>query len=99
MVKISIVFYLLYSTLSTELGAMSNLSRGYLGNSLGYFFSVIKEHVFSLITAFIIFGMIDAPYQKFKFLKKMKMSLQDVKDEIKNSEGRPEIKQRIKQAV
>ncbi|ANO35283.1 flagellar biosynthesis protein FlhB (plasmid) [Vibrio breoganii] len=98
-VKISIVFYLLYSTLSTELGAMSNLSRGYLGNSLGYFFSVIKEHVFSLITAFIIFGMIDAPYQKFKFLKKMKMSLQDVKDEIKNSEGRPEIKQRIKQAV
>lgn len=43
-----------------------------------------------------IIAMVDAPYQKWNHTKQLKMSLQEIKDEHKNSEGSPEIKARIR---
>jgi len=45
----------------------------------------------------IISALIDAPYQVYQHNQKMKMSLKDVKDERKDTEGSPEVKQRIRQ--
>jgi flagellar biosynthetic protein FlhB len=44
----------------------------------------------------IIIAMIDAPYQLWKHNEDMKMTLQEVKDEYKQTEGSPEIKGRIR---
>jgi flagellar biosynthetic protein FlhB len=41
--------------------------------------------------------LIDAPYQVYQHNQKMKMSLREVKDERKDTEGSPEVKQRIRQ--
>jgi flagellar biosynthetic protein FlhB len=43
-----------------------------------------------------IIAAIDAPYQKWTHIKKLKMSRQEVRDEAKESEGRPEIKAKIR---
>lgn len=51
----------------------------------------------TLILIFVLFSFIDIPLQRFFFLKKMRMSKQEVKEEQKNREGRPEVKARIKQ--
>jgi flagellar biosynthesis protein FlhB len=40
----------------------------------------------------IVFGVIDYLWEKFKFLKKNRMSWQDLKEEFKNDEGDPHIK-------
>ncbi len=40
---------------------------------------------------------IDAPFQYFSHRKKLKMTLQEVKDEMKETEGRPEVKQQQRQ--
>lgn len=45
----------------------------------------------------IIIAAIDAPFQSHKHHKELKMTLQEVKDEYKNSEGDPQIKARIRQ--
>ena len=45
----------------------------------------------------IVIALIDAPYQIYQHNEKMKMSLQEVKDERKDAEGSPEVKQRIRQ--
>jgi len=45
----------------------------------------------------IIISLIDAPYQLYQHNEKMKMSLKEVKDERKDTEGSPEVKQRIRQ--
>ena len=45
----------------------------------------------------IIIALIDAPYQVYQHNQKMKMSLREVKDERKDTEGSPEVKQRIRQ--
>ncbi|WP_372763528.1 flagellar biosynthesis protein FlhB, partial [Pseudoalteromonas sp.] len=45
----------------------------------------------------IIIAAIDAPFQSYSHNKQLKMTLQEVKDEYKNSEGDPQIKARIRQ--
>jgi len=45
----------------------------------------------------IVIAAIDAPFQLWQYNKKLKMTRQQVKDEFKETEGRPEVKSRIRQ--
>ncbi len=50
-----------------------------------------------LITlSLLIIAMIDVPYQRWQFMKQMRMTKQQVKDEMRQSEGNPEIKGQIR---
>jgi len=64
----------------------------------------LTESASILTTAFlvasstlILIALIDAPYQVYQHNQQMKMSLKEVKDERKDTEGTPEVKQRIRQ--
>lgn len=50
----------------------------------------------ALSCTMIVISAIDAPYQSYNHHKQLKMTLQEVKDEYKNSEGDPQIKARIR---
>lgn len=54
--------------------------------------------VASLCIGLAAIAAIDAPFQYFSHRKKLRMTLQEVKDEMKETEGRPEVKQQIRQA-
>ncbi len=45
----------------------------------------------------ILVALIDVPYQLFDHNQKLKMTKQEIKEEMKDSEGRPEVKGRIRQ--
>jgi flagellar biosynthetic protein FlhB len=45
---------------------------------------------------FVLFGVIDLFRQKRRFAKQMKMSKQELRDEVKETEGNPQIKMRIR---
>lgn len=45
----------------------------------------------------VIITLVDAPYQLYEYTQKLKMTLQEIKDEMKNTEGKPEVKGRIRQ--
>ncbi len=45
----------------------------------------------------LLIAGIDVPYQLWDWRSKLKMTLQEVKDELKESEGRPEVKSKIRQ--
>jgi len=47
--------------------------------------------------ALVLIAAVDAPYQLYEYSKKLKMTLQEIKDEMKNTEGKPEVKGRIRQ--
>jgi flagellar biosynthetic protein FlhB len=53
--------------------------------------------VMSIVVIFIILALIDVPLQRFFFLRGQRMSKQEVKEEHKSNEGRPEVKSRIRQ--
>jgi flagellar biosynthetic protein FlhB len=50
-----------------------------------------------LCASTLIIAMIDVPWQIYSHTKKLRMSLQEVKDEFKDTEGKPEVKGRIRQ--
>ncbi|WP_417513840.1 flagellar biosynthesis protein FlhB [Marinobacter sp.] len=52
---------------------------------------------FLLSCATIIIAVIDVPFQIFDHQKKLRMSKQEVKDEYKDTEGKPEVKGKIRQ--
>lgn len=60
-------------------------------------FELLFNTTLILLAVFVLFSVIDIPLQRFFFLKKLRMTKQDVKEEHKNQEGRPEVKARIKQ--
>ncbi len=50
-----------------------------------------------LCCSLLLIAAVDAPYQIFKHSKELKMTMQEVKDEHKNIEGKPEVKGRQRQ--
>ncbi|VAV86867.1 Flagellar biosynthesis protein FlhB [hydrothermal vent metagenome] len=62
---------------------------------------VIKEaSVVLLIAAVSVFALIAAAdyfYQRHSFLERMKMSRKDIRDELKNTEGDPQVRARLRQ--
>jgi len=50
-----------------------------------------------LCCSLLLIAAVDAPYQIYKHKKELKMTLQEVKDEYKNTEGKPEVKGRQRQ--
>lgn len=53
--------------------------------------------VMALCAVFVVFGLIDLPVQKFVFLREQRMTKREVKEEHQHNEGRPEVRQRIRQ--
>ena len=49
-----------------------------------------------LTVSLVIIAVVDAPYQVWNHKRQLKMTKQEVKDEMKNTEGNPEIKGRIR---
>lgn len=60
-----------------------------------------SELVFTLVKAVAIFvaalALFDFVYQRHSWIKRQRMSLQEIKDEHKNMEGDPKIKQKVRQ--
>ncbi len=50
-----------------------------------------------MCSTMILVAAVDVPFQLYDYSKKLKMTLQEVKDELKNTEGKPEVKGRIRQ--
>jgi type III secretion YscU/HrpY family protein len=51
------------------------------------------------IATFAMVSLLDSVYQRWSFTKKMRMSMRDIKQEMKESEGDPYIKQQRRQAA
>lgn len=51
----------------------------------------------ALCMVFVLFAFLDMPIQRFLFMRGQRMSKQEVKEEYKTTEGRPEVRQRIRQ--
>ena len=58
--------------------------------------TMLTHSVFVLVAVLALIAVADAFYQRHQFNERMKMSKQEVRDEMKDAEGRPEVKQQIR---
>ncbi len=57
---------------------------------------IIAWSLLAMAAVTLIIAMIDVPFQLWNHAQKLKMTLQEVKDEHKDTEGKPEVKGRIR---
>lgn len=95
--KVIVIFFLLYYFLNDNLLYMLSLRRLPLESSSIEVLMQLARYSMYIIGILLLYGLIDLPYQIFEFNKQMKMSKQEIKEEHKQAEGRPEVKQRIRQ--
>lgn len=58
--------------------------------------SMIVKSTLIITLSFVMIGVIDALYQRHSFTKRMRMSKQEIRDEMKDIEGRPEVRAQIR---
>ncbi|AEA33844.1 flagellar biosynthesis protein FlhB [Hippea maritima] len=96
LLKASVMGYILWIFIQKNINSWSSLSKT---NQTAVFLVMIKSMflVVVYILIFIIFmAILDYLFQKYTFEKSIMMTKQEVKDEYKQMEGDPKIKQKIR---
>ena len=86
-----------YSWARDHLGGLIDLARAPLSGQLVEAWDAITSLLFALTAGLVLIAMIDFPIQWVRRFLRLRMSLQEVKDEHKESEGSPERKAAIRQ--
>lgn len=87
------IAYLLLNVFFFDIMALSLMSEP---NNIESALHFLAWLFLGLCASVSVIAVVDAPYQKWNHIKQLKMSLQEIKDEYKNSEGDPQIKARIR---
>ncbi|MCU7916893.1 MAG: flagellar biosynthesis protein FlhB [Candidatus Thiodiazotropha sp. (ex Epidulcina cf. delphinae)] len=68
-----------------------------ISQALGHLSGLIGGSVILLTTTLILIAAIDVPFQLWDHKRQLKMTRQELRDEMKETEGKPEVKSRIRQ--
>lgn len=65
--------------------------------AMAHSLSITAYAFIAVSSALLVLVLMDVPFQLWNFFKQLKMSKQELKDEYKETEGKPEVKSRIRQ--
>ena len=95
--KIIVIGFFLYRFIHEQILAMPQFMFFDLTTSLALVAEIIFQMSFIVIGVIMIMAFLDYGYQKWQTTQDLKMSKQEVKDEMKQTEGDPQIKGKIRQ--
>jgi flagellar biosynthetic protein FlhB len=95
--KAVVLALVLVHVMRAGVAAWVDLQRLPLNEALVRGATMMFDGLMAMVAVFVIFAVIDVPLQAFLFAKNQRMSKQDIKEEHKSTEGRPEVRQRIRQ--
>lgn len=98
-IKIALIIYVAYTAIKDDAQKIFVLYDMPLNQALTFCGSVIINAGLKISIVYLVVGLADFIYQKYRFKEDMKMTKQEVKDEYKNTEGNPEIKGRQRQRM
>ena len=96
-VKFVVVGGILLLQVSNHMDELLSLANMDLNQAVAIAGKLIVDACFWLAMGLVLIALADVPIQQYQVPKKLMMSRQEVRDEMKDSEGRPEVKQKIKQ--
>ncbi len=92
--KVGIIVYIAYTAIRDNESKLFVLYDISLKQAVGLVGNFVIDVGLKISLVYLVIGIADFAYQKFKFKDDMKMTKQEVKDEYKNTEGDPQIKGR-----
>lgn len=93
MAIVAICLYIIYGEIVDNFNGIVNIYEISLEAALVFAGEMVFGVATKISLLYLIIGVIDLIYQRRKFNEDMKMTKQEVKDEFKNTEGNPTIKQ------
>jgi flagellar biosynthetic protein FlhB len=97
LIKIGIIGGVTYLTVKEELFNIPGLVHFDIGDIFSYTGSMSFKICFFSCLALIVLAALDYAYQRWQYENDLKMTKQEIKDELKQREGDPTTKMRIKQ--
>ncbi|MCW8807021.1 MAG: flagellar biosynthesis protein FlhB [Rhodanobacter sp.] len=97
LLKLLFIGAVLLLLLSHWQGQLQATGRGSVTAGIAEAISLLGSAALWFGSILALIGGIDAAYQKFDHSKRLRMSKQEVRDEMKESEGNPELKARVRQ--
>lgn len=95
--KVALLGTIGYLVISKSLPAIMGLAGSDLVGAIGLAGREIGLAVLMMTGGLVVIALIDVPAQWFQRNKRLMMSIQDIRDEMKSTEGSPELKQAQRQ--
>ncbi|MBP7063713.1 flagellar biosynthesis protein FlhB [Ferrovibrio sp.] len=96
-VKICVIGALLTYLILPELDSLETLVALDVSMMLSYTMRIVFKLVGAMLAIMFVVSVGDYLYQRYNYIKKLRMTKQELKDEYKESEGDPHIKARLRQ--
>ncbi len=96
MALIPIIGMVLYLAIFPQLPDVANLALVGLGSGLKKATAMISTLLWRLTLALLVIGAVDFVRQRQRFTKDLRMTKQEIRDEMKDTDGNPHMKMRIR---
>ncbi|WP_028694526.1 flagellar biosynthesis protein FlhB [Pseudomonas cremoricolorata] len=95
--KFVVILLVAVVVLSNDRQALLDIANEPLEQAIIHSVQVVGWSALWMAAGLLLIAAVDVPFQLWQSHKKLKMTKQEVRDEYKDSEGKPEVKQRIRQ--
>lgn len=96
LLRIAVTFYVSYSVLKGELPALLRLPRAPLEQSVLVVLAICAKVAFWSVLALAVLSLLDYGYSYFKIHRSLRMTRQELKDELQQQEGDQKVKGKIR---
>jgi flagellar biosynthetic protein FlhB len=96
-VKISLIGIVGYYAVESEMQHVALLPDMSVGQIMGFIGAAAFRVALKCSLMLVALAILDYAYQRWEFEKSIRMTKQEIKEEMKNTEGNPQIKSRIRQ--
>lgn len=95
-IKLIFIALIVWFYLEDKIPALTRLQWASADQLLSTMCTLILGAVMRIILGLIIIGLADMFYQKWKYIDRLKMSKQEIRDEHRDTDGAPEVKSKIR---
>ncbi len=95
-IKCLVVGAAVWLSVSLRIGELMRVGEMALEPALALAGRMIVESALAVSLALALIAVIDVPWQRHTYTKRLRMTRQEIKDEMKEMEGRPEVKAHIR---
>jgi flagellar biosynthetic protein FlhB len=97
LLKLAIVGGIAYAVVTPSVGDLHKLIGMEIVQILGVIADLLARLLIAVFSAMVVITALDIFYQRYEHIKGLRMSRQEIKDEMRESEGDPIVKGRLRQ--
>lgn len=95
--KMGVIGYVTYVTLEQQMGGVISLTKLSVPGIMQFNFSLLGTLLVRVTIAMVILAVLDYLYQRYAFEQRIKMTKQEMREEMKQTEGDPQLRARVRQ--